>query len=84
MPRSPSALGKIDELGAHLAVAPFAGGVFDVEAVGRGVLRDHQQFLDAGFDQPLGLAQHVAGRARHQIAAQFRDDAEGAAIVATL
>ena len=75
---------EIEELRADLAAAPLAGGVFDIDAVGRGVLRDHQQFLDAGGDQPLGLAQHVGGRPRHQIAAQLRDDAEGAAVVAAL
>ena len=73
---------EIEELRPHLAVLPLARGVFDVDAVGRGVLRDHQQFLDAGRDQPLGLAQHVGGGPRDQIAAQLRDDAEGAAVVA--
>ncbi len=33
-------------------------------------------------DQVFGLAQHVGGRARDEIAAQLRDDAEGAAVVA--
>ena len=61
---------EIDELRAHLAAAPRARRVFDVETIGRGVLRDHQQFLHAGGHQFLRLAQHVAGRARHQIAAQ--------------
>ena len=75
---------EIEEFRPHLAVLPAARGVFDVDAVGRGVLRDHQQFLDAGRDQPLGLAQHVGGRARDQVAAQLRDDAEGAAVVAAL
>ena len=73
---------QIDEFRAHLAVAPLARGVFDVDAIGGGVLRDDQQLLHAGFDQFLGLAQHIGGRARDQIAAQARDDAEGAAIVA--
>ena len=75
-------LRQVDELRADFLVAPFAGSIFDVEPIGRGVLRDHQQFLDAGGDQFLGLAQHVGGRARHQIAAQARDDAERAAVVA--
>ena len=75
-------LGEVEEFGADLAVAPRALGVFDVDAIGRGVLRDDQQFLDAGLDQPLGLAQHVVGRARDEVAAQLRDDAEGAAVVA--
>ena len=58
--------------------------VLDVDAVGAGVLRDDEQFLDAGLGQLFGLAQHVAGRARDEVAAQRRDDAEGAAVVAAL
>ena len=74
--------GEIDELGAHVALLPAARRVFHVDAVGAGVLRDDQQFLHAGLHQPLGLAQHVGGRARDEIAAQLRDDAEGAAVIA--
>jgi hypothetical protein len=59
-----------------------AGAVLDVDAVGAGVLRDHQQFLDAGLGQHLGLAQHLADRPRHQVAAQRGNDAEAAAVVA--
>ncbi len=29
---------EIDELGAHLALAPLACGIFEIDAVGRGVL----------------------------------------------
>jgi hypothetical protein len=60
------------------------GAVLHVDAVGRGVLAHHQQFLDARLEQPLGLAQHVADRPRHQVAAHARDDAERAAMVAAL
>ncbi len=74
---------KVDELRAHLAAFPRARGVFQVDAVGRRVLGDDQQLLDPGGDQPLGLAQHVGGRPRDEIAAQLRDDAERAAVVAT-
>ena len=38
--------------------------------------------LTPAVDQPLGLAQHIVGRPRDQIAAQLRNDAEGAAVVA--
>ena len=38
--------------------------------------------LTPAVDQFLRLAQHVIGRPRHQVAAQFRDDAEAAAVVA--
>ncbi len=54
---------KIDELGAHLALAPLAGGIFEIDTVGRGILRDHQQFFDAGLHQLLGFAQHIGRRA---------------------
>ena len=40
--------------------------------------------LTPAADQLFRLAQHVVGRARHQVAAQFRDDAEAAAVVAAL
>ena len=63
-------------------VAPLALGVAHVHAVGAGVLRDHQQFLHAAAHQLLGFAQHLIHRARDQIAAHGRDDAEAAAVVA--
>ena len=40
--------GEVEEFGADLAVLPRALGIFDIDAVGRGVLRNDQQFLDAG------------------------------------
>ena len=38
--------------------------------------------MTPAFARLLGLAQHVGGRTRDEIAAQRRDDAEGAAVVA--
>ena len=76
--------GKIDEFRPHFAALPWARRVFQIDPVGGRVLGNDQQFLDARGDQPLGFAQHVAGRPGDQVAAQFRDDAERAAIVATL
>ena len=73
---------EVEEFGADLAILPRAVGIFDIDAVGRGVLRDDEQFLDAGGDELFRLAQHVIGRARHQIAAQLWNDAEAAAVVA--
>jgi hypothetical protein len=67
---------------SYIAPAPAALGVLQVHAVGAGVLRDHQQFLDAAAHQLLGLAQHLVDRARHQVAAHRRDDAEAATVVA--
>ncbi len=75
-------LGQVEELGAHLALLPDAGLVPDVDAVGAGVLRDDEQFLDAGLGQLFSLAQHVDHRPRDEVAAQGGDDAEGAAVVA--
>src|SRR5690606_31680679 len=61
---------------------PEIGLVLDIDAVGAGVLGDHQDLLDAGLDQPLGFAEHIAHRAANQLAAHGRDDAEAAAVVA--
>ena len=75
---------KVEKFCPHLATLPWARRVFDVDAVGRRILRNDEKLLDPGGDQPLGLAQHVGGRPRSQVAAQLRDDAERAAIIATL
>ena len=48
-------LAQVEQLGLHRPAAPEAGAVLDVDAVGAGVLRDDQQFLDAGLDQRLRL-----------------------------
>ena len=53
-----------------------------IDAVGGGVLGDHQQLLHARLFQALGFGQHVADGAAHQIPAHGGDDAEGAAVVA--
>ena len=45
-------------------------------------MRNDKKLLDARRDELFGLAQNIRGRARDEIAAQFWDDAEGAAIVA--
>ena len=76
--------GKIEEFRPYLAALPGARRVFHIDAIGRGVLGNDQKFLDARGDQLFRLAQHVGGRPRHQIAAQFRDDAEAAAVITAL
>ncbi len=76
--------GEVGEAGGDVAAAPFAGRVFQVQPVGAGILADHQQLLHPGRDEALRLAQHVARRAAVQPAAQRRNDAEGAGIVAAL
>ena len=66
---------------AHRAALPEAGAVFDVHAVGAGVLRHHQQLFGAALDQRFGFFQHFMHRPAVQIAAQTGDDAEGAAVI---
>jgi hypothetical protein len=56
----------------------------DVDAIGRGVLADHQQFARARCDQLFRLAQHRVDPPAGQLAAQLRDDAEAAGMVAAL
>ena len=77
-------VGEIEEARPHLAIAPEARLILEVDAIGARVLGDDEELLHPGAHQPLGLAQHVAGRARDEIAAQLRDDAEAAAVVAAL
>ena len=75
---------QVEEARFVLGAAEGGGLVAQVHAIGAGVLRDHQQFLDAGSHQPLGLGQHLVDGARGQQAAQRRDDAEAALVVAAL
>jgi hypothetical protein len=66
----------------HLAAFPGAGLLANVDAVGRRVLADDQQFARALRHQLLGLAQDGVRAAADEVAAQGRNDAEGAAVVA--
>src|SRR5271170_5404840 len=79
---------KIEEFGPDLArpvgASPGARAIAKIDAVCAGVLRDDDQLLDARFHESLRFPQHVACRARDQIASQLRDDAERAAVIATL
>ena len=68
--------------GLDRATAPEAGAVFDIDAIGAGVLGDDEQFFDAGIGEVFRFAQHVADRAADQIASHGGDDAEGATVVA--
>ena len=69
-------------LGFQGPALPETGAVFDIHAVGGGVLGDHQQFLYAGIHQALGFVHDITDGPAHQLAAHVRDDAEGAAVVA--
>ena len=71
-------------MGADFLALPRPGLVPEVDAVGAGVLADDQQFPGARGDELLGLAQDRVGAAADEVAAQVRDDAEGAAVIAAL
>jgi hypothetical protein len=64
------------------AALPEAGSMPGVHAVGAGVLRDDQDFLDPGIHQVLRLLHHLAYRPAREVSAQRRNDAEGAAVIA--
>ena len=76
--------GEVGHVRANRLALPHALFMPHVHAIGRGVLADHQQFLDATFKQGLRFFEHVTDRTAHQITAHGRDDAEGTAVVATL
>ena len=75
---------EIRELRVFRAACPESRAVSEIRAVGAGVLRDDQQFLDAGLHQALRLLHDLADRPAREIAAHRRDDAEAAAVIAAL
>jgi hypothetical protein len=77
-------LAQFAQPGAQRPPADEAGAVLQVDAVGAGVLRDHQQLAHARFGERSRLLQHIADRPADQRTAQRRDDAEGATVVAAL
>ena len=80
----PQALAQRDQIGWQRLPAPLVAAVAEVHAIGGRVLGDDQEFLHAGFRQRLRLTQHLTHRPRCQLAAQARNHAEGAAVVAAL
>jgi hypothetical protein len=77
-------LGESDEPRVALFSAPCALGIAEIEPISARVLRDDEQLLYAGGDQPLGLAHHLAEQEALEPAAQRRNDAEAAGVVAAL
>src|SRR5690242_15965659 len=75
---------ELEHARLHRPALPEPGAVAHVDAIGARVLRDDEQFLHAGSKQTLGFAEHLADRARDEIAAHRRNDAERAAVVAAL
>ena len=66
------------------ATLPLPFFLPDIDAVGRCVLADDQQFLGARCNQLFRFTQHGIGAATDKIAADRRNDAEGAAMIAAL
>ncbi len=73
---------EIGHVRAHRLAVPKTSAEFHIDAIGTGVLRDHQQFLHTGLEQVLGFQHHLGNPARHEIAAHRRNDAEAAAMIA--
>ncbi len=74
--------GEVGHVRTHFMTLPFARLVPDIDAIGRGVLADHQQLLRPCRDELFSLAQHRVDAAADELAAQIGDDAEGAAVIA--
>ena len=72
------------ELRRHIAAAEFAGRVLEVQPIGAGILRDHEKLFRPARHQSLGLIEDRCQRAGGEVAANLRDDAERAAVVAAL
>jgi hypothetical protein len=75
---------QIKKPSPNSAIPPHALCVLQVDAVGAGVLGDDEELLHAGLHELLRLAQHLGGRAAHEIAPELRDDAERTAVIAAL
>src|SRR6185436_11625789 len=75
---------EIRDARGDIAAAPRRLLIFHVDAVCARVLRDHEQLAHAGTHETLGFAEYVARGAADEVAAQARDDAEAAAVIAAL
>ncbi|EGF33370.1 Putative membrane-associated oxidoreductase [Oxalobacteraceae bacterium IMCC9480] len=73
---------QLRHVGLDRTAIPESHAEFDIDAVGAGVLRDHQQFAHAGLEQVFGFEHDFGDRARDEVAAHRRDDAKTAAVVA--
>ena len=75
---------QLDEARRIVLLVPAHGPIIDITAVGARVLGNHQQLLDAAARERLRFAHDVIERPAAQAAAQRRDDAETATVVAAL
>jgi hypothetical protein len=75
---------EIVKASAARNTAPGLRGIFQIDAIGTGVLGNHQDFLHTGAHQLLRFAQHLTDRPADQVAAHGGNDAEAAAMIAAL
>ena len=66
----PHGLCQVCDVAAMLNARPGAALVFDVQAIGAGVLADDQQFLDAAHNQALCFLHHICNVAAYQVTPQ--------------
>src|SRR5206468_2631096 len=76
--------GKVAHMGADFAAFPRPCLVPQVDAVGARILTDDQQLPRASRHQLLRFPENRVRPAADEVAAQMRDDAEGAAVIAAL
>jgi len=58
--------GKIEKSCADIAAVPGARRIFEIAPIGRSVLRDNQQFLDARRNEALGLRRNTSAAGRER------------------
>ena len=75
---------EVEQMRAQRRIGAQIERVAAVDAVGGRVLADDEELLDARVDEVAGLADHFARRTAHEAAAQVRDDAERAVVIAPL
>ncbi|GBF29700.1 hypothetical protein MnTg03_01276 [bacterium MnTg03] len=80
LPKRP---GEINKSGLKRLPPPEPGGIFQIDSVGAGILRDHQYFSDPSRDQSLGFLHYLVDRAAYQIAAKRGNNAKTATVIAT-
>ncbi len=75
---------QIQEASFQRLAAPRTFRILEIKTVGARVLTNDQQLLDAGAHQALRFDHDMVRRPAREIAAQRRDDAKRAAVVAAL
>ena len=73
---------KLGNLRAYLPTVVLMGLIIQVDAIRACVLRDDEQFSHARFDERFRLAQDIVHGSAGKAAAQLRNDAEAAMVIA--